>query len=294
MRHLGLGVLLLQLGFGLTAAAAEARVETVQRHVLPPNSHVAIAPSEQRLAVVERFRTTVYVLESGLWQAYEAPLGYLGSEREPRRPLDWPPFGWTGPEGAEVFVPNRAAGNALAFQGVGGLRTVAFNGEPEPFHPTRNAELHEPSYERLRDEADRNSPADAPLPDSICCLTQVSPDGQRVLARVTDKDPLVSLDLRTGATVSFPLMGRPRALPADMSGSFSPDGEYVLVQYSYSPDDHYGGGFLQLFSAEGVFLEEVAAFHEDVPAPVGFHTWLSNGWIIYGDGKSLHFARMKE
>ena len=76
-----------------------------------------------------------------------------------------------------------------------------------------------------------------------------------------------------------------------MSGSFSPDGEYVLVQNSYGHLDHYGGGFLSLFTKDGEFLEEVAEFHDDVGQPVGFHEWLNNDWIVYSTGKELVFRK---
>jgi hypothetical protein len=70
-----------------------------------------------------------------------------------------------------------------------------------------------------------------------------------------------------------------------MWGSFSPDGKFVLMQYSYGPDDHYSGGYLQLFTNDGEFVEELAEFPEDAFAPAGAHVWLSNGWLVYSDGK---------
>ncbi len=70
-----------------------------------------------------------------------------------------------------------------------------------------------------------------------------------------------------------------------------PDGEYLLAQYGYVHLDHYGGGFLLLFTKDGRFLEEVAEFYDDVGSPVGFHEWLNNNWIVYSTGKELVFRK---
>lgn len=135
----------------------------------------------------------------------------------------------------------------------------------------------------------RNDSRAANLPDAPFSIADFSPQHNRVLCRPTEDDPLVSLNLETGERIAFPIHERDRALPRDMGGSFSPDGEYVVMQYSYGPDDHYSGGYLQLFTKDGQFVEEVAEFHKDVGQPVGFHEWLNNNWIVYSTGKELVF-----
>ncbi|HPO15539.1 MAG TPA: hypothetical protein PLI09_19005 [Candidatus Hydrogenedentes bacterium] len=128
-------------------------------------------------------------------------------------------------------------------------------------------------------------------PENIYALYDLSPKNTSILCRFKSDGPLVSLDLSSGDRITFPIKGRPRVLDSDMYGSYSPDGEWVLMQYSYGPDDHYSGGYLQLFDKYGHFVCEVAQFYDDVPAPVGQHFWLHNNWIVYFDGHDLIFQK---
>ncbi len=130
------------------------------------------------------------------------------------------------------------------------------------------------------------------LPETLVGLGDISPQGDRLLCRTTEDALVGILNLHTGVEIPLPIQNdRPRALPDHMSGSFSPDGEYVLMQYGYHPDDHYAGGYLQLFTKDGQFVEEVAEFHKDVAQPTGFHEWLNNNWIVYSTGKELVFRK---
>ena len=96
------------------------------------------------------------------------------------------------------------------------------------------------------------------------------------------------LDLKTGTTTAFPVHEHPRVLNDGMSGTFSPDGKYVLISYSYDPDDHYQGGHLQVFTVDGEFVAEVATSEKFSIAQA---YWLHNDWIVHGVAERICFVK---
>lgn len=281
----------------------------------------ASSPTGQQFAVVSRFTCQLYRFDSASdrWRGpYEADKGgYFGRKEEPdidqgTRPTV-PLFGWTiQPDGIEALVLNPVTNRAVILSGTKFTDLIASSDILTDLYETQTGRLRKTTLDAPPDVASKlqgiyldikgRDPAaggfvsldgleQADLPETLEVLWDVSPSHDRVLCRPTESDPLLSLSLLTGERIPFPIRNRPRALNDDMSGSFSPDGEYVLIQYSYGPDDHYSGGYLQLFTKAGEYLEEVAEFSKDVPAPVGFHQWLHNNWIVYSNGKELVFQK---
>ena len=66
------------------------------------------------------------------------------------------------------------------------------------------------------------------------------------------------------------------------------------MEFMYGPEDHYGGGYLQLFTKDGEFLEEVATYSKNVGYPQGAHVWLSSNWLVYSDRKDIVFTKFEE
>jgi len=296
------------------ALAEVSLVSTHQSFPLIGSDKLVVAPSEKQVALVAQYQTEIYTLNetTQIWQQHKADFGFLGTSSERWKSGGrWPLFGWTVTGQREVFVPNVSQGKGVVISGgniepvqtdsdiaraqfdaespkVPGIWTLkpqeqqAFKDEVYPLLTEQAARLREIKAIRVQKE----------LPGTIHRLLDISADGTRVLCRVTEEEPLTSLNLMTGETTDFPIHDRPRTLPGDGVASYSPDARYVLVQYLYGPDDHYAGGYLQLFTVEGEFVAELAEYSDDVGYPAGFYAWLSNAWLIYGDGKKLNFMKL--
>ena len=309
--------------FTLSAGAQSSLGEKLEFPV-PGGSGLTVSPSGNYLAVVSGFECLMFAATDdgdARWRGpFSAPNGgFIGTKENPesiqesRRMMPFPIYRWTRlPDAKEALVLNPSTNRAVVLTG-NHVDEITTSSEIE-WQPldTETGRLRKCGFDAPRDYADKiqstyleirgpASPSDgfvtpndtraANLPDAPFSIADFSPQHDRVLCRPTEDDPLISLNLQTGDRIAFPIHERDRALPRDMSGSFSPDGEYVLMQYSYGPDDHYAGGYLQLFTKDGQFVEEVAEFHKDVGQPVGFHEWLNNNWIVYSNGKELVFQK---
>lgn len=306
----------------LSAGAQSLLGEKVE-FPIPSGSNLTVSPSGNHFAVVSRFECLMFATdeEGTRWLGpFSAPRGgFIGIKEAPesfqvsRRTMPFPICRWTRlPDEKEALVLNPITNRAVALSGNRVLE-ITTSSEIEwqlleaetgrirrsgPDTPKDIAKRIQATYLAIRgpDSATggfvaKGASRAANLPDAPTGICDFSPQHDRILYRPTRDDPLTSLNLKTGEFIHFPIHRRDRGLSRFSSGSFSPNGEHVLVQYSYGHLDHYGGGFLLLFTEDGKFLEEVAEFHDDVGQPVGFHEWLNNNWIVYSTGKELVFKR---
>ena len=309
--------------FTLSASAQSLLGEKLE-FPIPSGSGLTVSPSGNYLAIVSRFDCLMFAATDdgdARWRGpFSAPNGgFIGtrenpeSNQESRRTMPFPLYRWTRlPDAREALVLNPITNRAVVLPGNRVLEITTSSEIEWQLLDAETGRLRKFGLDAPRDIADRiqstyleikgPDPATggfvaqsesraANLPNAPFSIFDFSPTHDRVLCRPTEDDPLLSLNLQTGERIAFPIHERNRALNEDMSGSFSPDGEYVLMQYSYGPDDHWGGGYLQLFTKDGQFIEEVAEFHKDTFAPVGYHAWLNNNWIVYSTGKELVFRK---
>ncbi len=282
-----------------------------------PRGHLAIAPSTDLVAMIGPLNGVIYSLteDKSTWEGpYEFEGGFYGTRNGVKELKAFASLGWVQEaDGIEVYIIEPESKRAAALKdgqieyviattdlvvnhiddSTGrllfphfGMGQEYFDERLDLYQDIRGRSPSQPGF------VSRNETRPELLPETIIGLGDISPQGDRLLCR-TREDALPGiLNLRTGEKIPLPIQNdRPRALPGDMGGSFSPDGEYVLMQYSYGPDDHYSGGYLQLFTKDGKFVEEVAEFHKDTFQPVGFHEWLNNNWIVYSTGKELVFRQ---
>lgn len=310
------------LSFSVSSATQSSFTDR-KEFPIPIGASLSVAPSGETLAIVTRFSCDLFaVSEDGArWLGpFSAPNGGLfGTQSDPkvnmeaRRSLSFPFYTWIElTDGTDALLLDPVSNRSV---------TTSLNEARETTTPsTVEWELLDRQTRRLRktgmdvpgDLSDRIQSAyldikgSAPatvgfitpstartidLPDVLYGIADFSPSHDRVLCRPREGDPLFSINVHTGERIPFPIHRSDRGLSRFISGSFSPDGEHVLVQFSYGPDGHYGGGFLLLFTKQGRFVEEVTEFHEDVGQPVGFHEWLNNNWIVYSTGKELVFRK---
>ena len=282
-----------------------------------PRGHMAISPSAEQVVIIGPFNGVIFSISEDMliWEGpYEFEGGFYSTENGVRKLKSMSSMGWVHePDGTEVYiiepdtkraatVKNRsieyriATGDLLTEyieQSTGrllfprlGMGKEYFDARISLYQDIRGRSASLPGF------VSRGEIRSELLPETIVGLGDISPQGDRLLCRTREDTLLGILNLHTGTETPLQIQnGRDRALPGDMGGSFSPDGEYVLMQYSYGPDDHYAGGYLQLFTKDGQFVEEVAEFRKDVSQPVGFHEWLNNNWIVYSNGKELIFQK---
>ena len=321
-------LVVLSLAFAICEAshgkAALVIIEQVFDQVHSP--FIFIAPSESQISFSFRHRTELFKLdkEQGHWVKHEIGIGFAGSESSRIEVTHLAPgwSGWVVSANREVFLPHREseegytadsdklevlpAGMHLRSTHSDPLSWVARNPWAESFEELKARE--HAAYQALKAHAQvirqqRGAELVSPLPESlesfqadpfIIALQDVAPAKDRILVARKDYEPPISLNLVTGERISFPLAKSGRSQPRFQTGRFSPDGQYVLVLFEHGPDDNEGGGFLQLFRADGAFVEEIGEMPPEGFSPRGFHDWLSNGWILFCDGEQLHFARIQE
>ncbi len=299
-----------------TFAGAQSRLGPELQFELP-RGQVAISPNAEQVAIIGQFDGAIFAIsdDGETWLGpFEFDGGYYSRVNGETKKKPLSEMGWVRQDdGGEVYLLDPDTKRAVTVTS-GAVQYSETSGKPyaekideatgrlsHP-RPGMGREYFE-ARKSLYNEIRGTSPAQGGfvarreikpelLPESIVGLADISPSKDRILCRTTEDSLLSILDLHTGGEIALPIQdNRPPALPGRMSGSFSPDGEFVLVQYSYGPDDHYAGGYLQLFDVEGKYVEEVAEFHKDVAHPVGFHEWLSNNWIVYSNGKELVFRK---
>lgn len=305
----------------MISAGAQSFLGEKLEFPIPGGSSLSVCPSGDHLAVVSRFACMLFVAdkENDRWLGpFSAPNGgffgtqeNLDADAKSRRRM--PLYTWTQlSNGQEALLLNPVSKRAVALFGQRALETTTSNQIEWQLLDAQTGRLRKFGADAPRNVADKlravyldirghtqatesfvsqNDSVTVNLPDMLHGIADFSPQHDRVLYRPTRDDPLVSLNLKTGELIPFPIHKRNKGLGRHMGGSFSPDGEYVLQQTSYGHLDHYAGGFLTLYSKDGKFLEEVANFHDDVPSPVGFHEWLNNNWIVYSTGRELVFRK---
>lgn len=273
------------------------------------HSFIAPSPSAELVAVVSKFETRFYALrdDGPQWRGpYVGALGYFGTESDVQRATDWPAFSWAVEDnGHELFFPGRHLDVALKLQG----NRVELVEAPAPATPSRTEaqtgrlrrlyykDNESQSIEEILASLDffsgnrsgfvtRNEVRSADLPQSLYMLADVSPKGDQILCRPTSKDPIVSLNLRTAETTTYPVHDHPRVFPEYTTARYSPDGEYVLMSFSYH-DDHYIGTHLQVFAIGGQFIKELVAFGERMRGVY----WLHNDWIVYSINDKITFEK---
>jgi hypothetical protein len=124
-------------------------------------------------------------------------------------------------------------------------------------------------------------------------LVSIHPELDRVIAYTEDQSRLICANLDTGSARELEVVGHHGVGGSYATAQYSPDGKWILACFNYGPDDHYGGGYLQLFTSEGIFVEELASFPEDVASPAGESFWLPNDWIVYSDRFMIHFLKWR-
>ena len=274
------------------------------------HSFIAPSPSAEIVAVVSKFETSFYALrdDGPLWRGpYVVAVGYLGVESDAKRPTAWPPFLWGADDsGAELFFPSQQLDFALKLQGNRvELVDAASPASPSPTEAQtgRLSRLYYKANESQSIEeiltslhffssnrsgfVTRNEVRSADLPQSLHMLADVSPKGDQILGRPTSKDPIVSLNLRTAETTTYPVHNHPRVFPDYITARYSPDGEFVLMSFSYGPDDHYIGTHLQVFTVGGQFVKELVAFGKRIRGVY----WLHNNWIVYCINDKIIFEK---
>lgn len=279
------------------------------------------APSAARVAVMTGKQCSIYVLSEDK-ERWEGPFS-LGYGHNFQTGDIWPPFWQRGKNGKELLVLDQRKDTGVSVEKgrivSGHLQGDAKSSICEPqtgrlLRPIGNIRDEDKAQMQIllhqQKERTSNIPASrSALVDKECevlkheeieVLYDLSPTSTSILCQfvgVNDGDfdePLVSLDLISGKRVAFPIQGHRSILAGAMHGCYSPDGKWVLMRYSYGPDDeHASGGYLQLFDTQGKFVCEIAEFYGDVGAPIGEHFWLHNNWLIYFDGHDLNFAKFK-
>ena len=294
--------------FGLLATGA-AEGQTTFSFDNELHSFIAPSPSAELVAVVSKFETSFYALrdDGPQWRGpYVGAVGYLGVESDAKRPTAWPPFLWGADDsGAELFFPSQQLDFALKLQG----NRVELVDATSPASPSpteaqtgRLSRLYYKANESQSIEeiltslhffssnrsgfVTRNEVRSADLPQSLHMVADVSPKGDQILCRPTSKDPIVSLNLRTAETTTYPVHDHPRVFPDYTTARYSPDGEYVLMSFSYH-DDHYIGTHLQVFAVGGQFIKEFVAFGERMRGVY----WLHNDWIVYCINDKIIFEK---
>ncbi|HPO13132.1 MAG TPA: hypothetical protein PLI09_06770 [Candidatus Hydrogenedentes bacterium] len=270
------------------------------------------APNANKVAVVSREECSFFELSADR-ERWAGPFAsgqgldfHIGDE--------WPPFWVCGKNGKEFLVLDQQKEVGVCLEN-GRMISGVLQGTDKP-------DVCEPETGRLRrplvsfrnkDKEQiqkllsllknniRNTPPDQKTDTRKKCesaeqaniyeLYDISRKNTSILCRLNSEAPLISLELKSDKRISFPIERHPQVLDSDMHGSYSPNGEWVLIQYSYGPDDHYSGGYLQLFDKDGHYILEIAKFYNDVTAPVGHHFWLYNNWIVYSDGHNLVFRK---
>lgn len=305
-------------------------IKEIRGYKSPEPGSLSVAPNHKQVAVIRRFDCDLYELDEKNYRwlgPYAGNLGgFIGTRANPDnvRPgtperverAKLPRFGWTAmPDGSQAFVVNPFFRRAIKLAG-GAIQNVP---SPPPvvenqFDPvTGKTRLVKPGtyaeteqryknlYTRMKAKNAMSRGTTAPggsiesqVPDEVYGIFSPSPDGIHILCHLQESEsPFVCLSTATGERVSYPIQnGRPRALPEDTGGSFSADGKYVLMSYNYGPDDHYDGGYLQLFTREGEFVIEIAEYYHGLFQPTGYHSWLSNGWLVYSNGRELVFQKI--
>lgn len=278
---------------------------------LEPNAKIVPSATGGSVAVTSKFSTEIYNLDGDDWMGpMRTEAGYLGSRNDPVRPGSWPNFGWAYESKTEMFVVSKEADKAVTITSAGLELIAATASIYDSFLDEvgrlrmpvigQEAAFREAAASRYQELRGRDvsstgfvSATKPDLPESLYAIADFSPRGDRVLGRPSEDDPLLSLNLLTGERTVFAIQKHPGVSPSGMSGSFSLDGAYVIVQFSYGPDDHYAGGFLQLFKSDGTFIEEVAEFSKDAPQPTGFHEWLATNWLVYSTGEEICFRKFQ-
>ena len=302
-----------------------------ERSYKPPEPGIlSVAPNHKQVSVIRRFDCDLYELDekNDRWLGpYAGNIGgLLGTRANPevRNPgtPEWaeraklPSFGWTVmPDGSQAYVASPFHGRAIkltggAIQNVPSPSPVVENrfdpvtGQTTRVRPGKYAERvkwYNRLYTRMKAKnAVRNGTTalggstESPVPGADYGTFVPSRDGIHILCHLEESgSPFVCLNTATGDRVSYPIQnGRPRALPRDTRGSFSANGKYVLMSYNYGADDHYSGGYLQLFTLEGQFVMEIAEYYKGLSAPTGYRRWLSNGWLVYSNGRELVFLKI--
>lgn len=282
---------------------------------------LTVSPDGRQLALISVWQCWLFK-QSGNGERWLGPYetengGYLGrqekyvEDRSVRRKL--PFFGWTEqPDDSFAFVISTISGESVRFEGDRLVESSAPYTISQEFldRPTgrrrysgmdTDYKIVEPlvrnHYKKRLDAATRttgftSSKIDWERIENPHGIGDFSPDGIRVLVRLRQEDKLGCLNMATGEVVPL-IIGneRPRTLPGHASGSFSPDGQYILMSYNYGHADHYGGGYLQLYTRDGEFIEEAAAVPENAPSGSLYHEWLANNWIVYWDGKKVTFRQ---
>lgn len=315
--------LLILICFTSTAAiGANPFARIWESYSIESSPKILVAPSEKQIALLWQHRMELYAVDEfdSHWTRHLIDTGYYGTEEFPV--LGSSAYGWVLTDKGEALMPHRDATDGFTAK-TGAIQSLQLRLGSKSKHPDllsrrmpdRWTSSHEErkafereKYEVLKAHAQvirqqRGAELVSPLPESlesiqadpfIIALQDVAPDKDRILVARKDYEPPISLDLVSGERISFPLVKPGRSQPRFQTGRFSPDGQYVLVLFEHGPDDNEGGGFLQLFRADGAFVEEIGEMPPEGFSPRGFHDWLSNGWILFCDGEQLHFARLRE
>jgi hypothetical protein len=127
----------------------------------------------------------------------------------------------------------------------------------------------------------------SPLPEMVYSLADVTPDGRYLLCRVEDATPYTTLDLHSGKRVPYFIHDHQEQSDLYGNVTYSPDGEYVLACFDWGPDSELIENYLQLFTRDGEFIEEIAA----VEYPCRAMFWLHNNWLVYADGGHIAFRK---
>ncbi len=216
------------------------------------------SPSGCRVAAIRRDACYFFVLDESV-QQWRGPVRVQEDLTSREMGDPWPPYGWSTDKDSktEFFVLNNRR--------LKGVRFV--DGHPVIIDLKEAVQL-----------ADTTSPRkQTPLDDSWLEWDADS--------------PTIRNSPSSGKKVEFPIHERPAPEAGRDVGTFSPDGKWVLMRYSYGPDEHHAGGYLQLFDREGRFAFEIAKFAEDTYSPTGEAHWLHNNWIVYYDGRNAVFTK---
>lgn len=278
---------------------------------------MTVSPDGRQLALITVWQCWLFK-QSGDGKRWLGPYetengGYLGrqeeyvEDRSIRRKV--PFFGWTEqPDGSFAFVTSTISGESVRFEGERLVESSAPYTISQEFldRPTgrrRYAVLEldykivgplvRKHYKKRLDAATRttgfrSSKIDWDGIENPYSIGDFSPDGIRVLVWLREGDKLGSLNMATGEVAPLNIGNeRPRTLPGHASGSFSPDGKYILMAFNYGHADHYAGAYLQLYAKDGAFIEEV----DNISSGSLYHEWLANNWIIYWDSKKITFRQ---
>lgn len=304
-------------------AQGQIVLKQAQRFPVDPLAHFSLSPSETTVALVSRLDCRLYALDNdgAQWLGpYEGDMGGFAGTRSHPDSLGnkdsysiarkkQPVFGWAVERnGDEVLVLDPVSGRTVELRGgafrethtaatvsVPTLRPLTGRLDRHQFRfrpsPTVEADLNR-RYAELKSKAATD--IGLSLPDELPGVRDFSPDGKRVLLRFPEDEEVVSFDVTSGKKTSYPIQNnRPRGRPDQQQGSFSPTGDYVIMEFEYGSDDNYSGGYYQLFTVDGDYLVEIGQLAEGVPPNTGFHEWLSSDWIIYSTGKEVVFQKVE-